>query len=88
MCNLHVSQAIPFSDRGEMCIFSYSKIMKFLQTFHLNSKITEGEPLTIISMYVCRAFLNVCFAYTSRQEMTEAVRRLAQGAADGMILPG
>ena len=34
-----------------------------------------------------RAFLNVCFSYTSRHEMTEAVRRLAQGAADGMILP-
>ena len=34
-----------------------------------------------------KAFLNVCFAYTSRHEMTEAVRRVAQGAADGMILP-
>ncbi len=34
-----------------------------------------------------RAFLNVCFSYTSRNEMTHAVRTLAQGAADGMILP-
>lgn len=34
-----------------------------------------------------RAILNVCFSYTSRYEMTEAIRRLAQGAADGMIKP-
>lgn len=34
-----------------------------------------------------RAFLNVCFSYTSRHEMTEAIRRIAQGAAEGMILP-
>lgn len=34
-----------------------------------------------------RAFLNVCFSYTSRHEMTEAIRRLARGAADGMIQP-
>lgn len=34
-----------------------------------------------------RAFLNVCFSYTSRHEMTEAIRRLAQGTVEGMILP-
>ena len=34
-----------------------------------------------------RAILNVCFSYTSRHEMTEAIRRLAQGAVDGMIQP-
>lgn len=34
-----------------------------------------------------RAVLNVCFSYTSRHEMTEAVRRLARGAVEGMILP-
>ncbi len=34
-----------------------------------------------------RAILNVCFSYTSRHEMTEAIRRLAQGAVEGMILP-
>ena len=33
------------------------------------------------------AFLNVCFSYTSRNEMTEAIRRLAQGTMDEMILP-
>ena len=34
-----------------------------------------------------RAFLNVCFSYTSRHEMTAAVRRLAQGTEEGMIRP-
>lgn len=34
-----------------------------------------------------RAFLNVCFSYTSRHEMTEAIRRLARGTVDEMILP-
>jgi ditrans,polycis-polyprenyl diphosphate synthase len=34
-----------------------------------------------------RAVLNVCFSYTSRHEMTEAVRRLARGTMEGMILP-
>ena len=34
-----------------------------------------------------RAFLNVCFSYTSRYEMTEAVRRLAKGTENGMIIP-
>ena len=34
-----------------------------------------------------KAFLNVCFSYTSRHEMTEAVRRLATGAQEEMILP-
>ena len=34
-----------------------------------------------------QAFLNVCFSYTSRHEMTEAIRRLATGAQEGMILP-
>lgn len=34
-----------------------------------------------------RAFLNVCFSYTSRHEMTEAIRRLAQGTVERMILP-
>ena len=34
-----------------------------------------------------RAFLNVCFSYTSRHEMAEAIRRVAQGSLDEMILP-
>lgn len=34
-----------------------------------------------------RAFLNVCFSYTSRQEMTAAIQRLAHGTLDNMILP-
>ena len=34
-----------------------------------------------------KAFLNVCFSYTSRHEMTEAIRRLAKGAQENMILP-
>ena len=34
-----------------------------------------------------QAFLNVCFSYTSRNEMAEAVRRLTTGAQEGMILP-
>lgn len=34
-----------------------------------------------------RAFLNVCFSYTSRHEMAEGIRRMAQGALDGMIHP-
>lgn len=34
-----------------------------------------------------RAFLNVCFAYTSRHEMTASIKRLAQGTEDGMIVP-
>lgn len=33
------------------------------------------------------AILNICFSYTSQHEMTEAVRRLAQGTVDRMILP-
>ena len=34
-----------------------------------------------------KAFLNVCFSYTSRHEMTEAIRRLARGAQEEMIIP-
>ena len=34
-----------------------------------------------------KAFLNVCFSYTSRHEMTEAIRRLAKGTQEDMILP-
>ena len=34
-----------------------------------------------------QAFLNVCFSYTSRHEMTEAIRRLATGTQDEMIMP-
>ena len=34
-----------------------------------------------------QAFLNVCFSYTSRHEMTAAIRRLAQGTEEGMIHP-
>ena len=34
-----------------------------------------------------KAFLNVCFSYTARHEMTEAIRRLAVGAQEEMILP-
>lgn len=33
-----------------------------------------------------RAFLNVCFSYTSRHEMAEAIRRLARGTMDEKIL--
>ena len=34
-----------------------------------------------------RAFLNVCFSYTSHHEMTEAIRRLARGTVDELIFP-
>ena len=34
-----------------------------------------------------RVFLNVCFSYTSRHEITESIRTLVQGAAEGMIYP-
>ena len=34
-----------------------------------------------------RAFLNVCFSYTSRHEMAAAIRQMAQGSLDEQILP-
>lgn len=34
-----------------------------------------------------QAILNICFSYTSRHEMTAAIRQLAQGAAKEMIYP-
>lgn len=33
----------------------------------------------------CRCFLNVCFAYTSRYEITNAVREMASGVEQGLI---
>ena len=33
------------------------------------------------------AYLNVCYAYTSRHEMTEAIKELATGAQDGLLYP-
>ena len=35
-----------------------------------------------------RVFLNVCVSYTSQHEMAESIKQMAQGAADGDILPG
>lgn len=32
-----------------------------------------------------RCFLNVCFAYTSRYEITNAVREMAWGVEQGLI---
>ena len=32
-----------------------------------------------------RCFLNVCFAYTSRHEMANAVREMAWGVEQGLI---
>ena len=34
-----------------------------------------------------RAYLNVCYAYTSRHEMTEAIKEMAMGAQDGLLYP-
>uniref|UniRef100_A0A8C4R5Y3 Alkyl transferase n=1 Tax=Eptatretus burgeri TaxID=7764 RepID=A0A8C4R5Y3_EPTBU len=34
-----------------------------------------------------KCFLNVCFAYTSRHEITNAVREMAWGVEQGLILP-
>eukprot|EP00731_Ephydatia_muelleri_P012049 Em0006g943a len=34
-----------------------------------------------------RAFLNVCYAYTSRHEMTEAIKEMVTGAQDGLLYP-
>ncbi len=36
---------------------------------------------------VIRVYLNVCFSYTSQQEITEAIQDVVQGATDDMILP-
>ncbi|XP_071494705.1 dehydrodolichyl diphosphate synthase complex subunit DHDDS-like [Diadema antillarum] len=40
-----------------------------------------------ISQHNTRATLNVCLAYTSRQEMASAVRDVAQGVEEGLLLP-
>ena len=34
-----------------------------------------------------RAVLNVCLAYTSRNDMASAVRVCAKGVADGLLVP-
>jgi ditrans,polycis-polyprenyl diphosphate synthase len=34
-----------------------------------------------------KAYLNVCFAYTSRHEMATSMRVLAEGVEQGLILP-
>ena len=31
--------------------------------------------------------LNVCFAYSSQHEMTEAIKRMATGVEEGLLLP-
>ena len=33
------------------------------------------------------ALLNVCFAYSSQHEMTEAIKRMATGVEEGLLLP-
>ena len=33
------------------------------------------------------AFLNVCFAYSSQHEITEAVKRMATGVEEGLLQP-
>jgi len=32
-------------------------------------------------------FLNVCFAYSSQHEITEAVKRMATGVEEGLLQP-
>ena len=34
---------------------------------------------------VCRSILNVCFAYTSRDEMCTAMKEIAEGVSLGLI---
>lgn len=36
---------------------------------------------------ILRCFLNVCFAYTSRHEITNAVREMAWGVEQGLLEP-
>ena len=43
--------------------------------------------ITVHTLLTCRAYLNVCFAYSSRHEMASSMRVLAQGAEEGLILP-
>ncbi len=58
-----------------------------------NLELLPGDVLEAVARAVSftrnndRAFLNVCFSYTSRHEMAEAVRRMAQGTVDETILP-
>ncbi len=37
------------------------------------------------SVWLCRCFLNVCFAYTSRYEIANAVKEMAWGVEQGLI---
>ena len=37
--------------------------------------------------YTIRAFLNVCLAYTARNEMTNAIKELAIGVENQMLRP-
>jgi len=41
----------------------------------------------IISKDNKNALLNVCFAYSSQHEMAEAVKRMATGVEEGLLLP-
>lgn len=41
----------------------------------------------LFSSAVLRCFLNVCFAYTSRHEITNAVREMAWGVEQGLLEP-
>ena len=41
----------------------------------------------LIIIILNRCFLNVCLAYTSRHEITEAVKLMAEGVEQGILEP-
>ena len=59
-----------------MCVSLYTWL-------EISSCFSIPPPL----FYFCRAFLNVCYAYTSRHEMTEAIKEMVTGAQDGLLYP-
>ena len=44
-----------------------------------------GYTCKCINFFILRAVLNVCFAYTARDDMCNAMRELSSGVKDGFI---
>lgn len=53
--------------------------------FSLYLPLLVCHPHDLVFLSVNRCFLNVCFAYTSRHEITNAVKEMAWGVEEGLL---
>lgn len=70
-------------------IMKYGVRVKVLGDLTLLPKevLEQVARAVIMSQDNKNAFLNVCFAYSSQHEMTEAIKRMATGVEEGLLLP-